>query len=409
MSYRGIQARAIDAGLQVDANGVKKQIEIAMVESGAYPTSLATLNQGRGVTASNGATYQYSVNNGVSPATFCLTITSSKSSNSYYVGNNSTIQTGLCAGHTAYVAGPSYTFANLIWTPLASSGTRSWTSVAASDDGTKVVATESGGYIYRSTDSGATWTALTGSGIRTWGDVTSSADGTKLAAVVEEVDAGYIYTSTDSGATWTERTGGGAHYWHTIASSADGMKLAAGWEIGYINTSTDGGVTWTQRNAGGTTKRWQSIASSDDGTKLIGLASSDYIYTSTDSGATWTQRSSPGGGNWYGSAITGDGLTMLATGISKSVWRSSDGGSTWTDLSSIGATSFIATGMSDDGSKLYVGSASYNQTYVSKDGGINWIMYTNGGSYSNRSLTTTPAGATVYLAPYGTLHKGQFD
>ena len=35
-------------------------------------------------------------------------------------------------------------------------------------------------------------------------------------------NGGYIYTSTDSGATWTEQTASGKRVWSYIASSSDG-------------------------------------------------------------------------------------------------------------------------------------------------------------------------------------------
>ncbi len=55
------------------------------------------------------------------------------------------------------------------------------------------------------------------SGARTWYSISSSSDGTKLAA---NVYGGYIYTSSDSGATWTERTSSGARNWrHVIIGS----------------------------------------------------------------------------------------------------------------------------------------------------------------------------------------------
>ena len=57
-----------------------------------------------------------------------------------------------------------------------------------------------------------------------WQSIASSSDGTKLAAVVS---GGFIYTSSDSGATWTERTAAGSRNWSSIASSSDGTKLAA--------------------------------------------------------------------------------------------------------------------------------------------------------------------------------------
>ena len=57
-----------------------------------------------------------------------------------------------------------------------------------------------------------------------WYSITSSSDGTRLAAVVYN---GYIYTSTDSGATWTEQTAAGSRRWTSITSSADGTRLSA--------------------------------------------------------------------------------------------------------------------------------------------------------------------------------------
>ena len=100
----------------------------------------------------------------------------------------------------------------------------------------------SGRYIYTSSDRGASWTQATTAGSRHWTSIASSSDGTKLAAVEYN---GYIYTSTDSGASWTEQTTAGSRDWYSIASSSDGTKLAAVVGFGYIYTSTDSGATWT--------------------------------------------------------------------------------------------------------------------------------------------------------------------
>jgi len=47
---------------------------------------------------------------------------------------------------------------------------------------------------------------------------------------------GYIYTSTDSGATWIAR--GSQKGWYCIASSSDGTKLFAAVSNGQLYTST---------------------------------------------------------------------------------------------------------------------------------------------------------------------------
>ena len=96
-------------------------------------------------------------------------------------------------------------------------GTRSWTGVASSADGTRLVGVISGGQIYTSTDSGATWSARETA--RSWNAVASSADGSKLVATVAN---GKIYTSTDSGATWTERESNRA--WKAVAPVGTGQR-----------------------------------------------------------------------------------------------------------------------------------------------------------------------------------------
>ena len=118
------------------------------------------------------------------------------------------------------------------WTPT-DSGQRGWQPITSSSDGTKLAAAVAGGFIYTSTDSGATWTAQSGSGSRSWPSITSSSDGTKLAAG----DAGgFIYTSTDSGATWTQQSGPGSRSWYSITSSSNGTKLTASAWNGFIYT-----------------------------------------------------------------------------------------------------------------------------------------------------------------------------
>ena len=203
---------------------------------------------------------------------------------------------------TIYTSGDS----GATWSIPPSSPMDNWTSVASSADGTRLIAVgmEQGpalmsdgswkyGYVYTSSDSGATWAQTGTQG--SWTGVASSADGTKLVAVSSDGD---IYASTDSGATWTDRTNsprGPFLLWSSLASSADGTKLVAAgssegvtdWPLGYICTSWDSGATWTQR---GTLQSWQSLASSADGAKLIAVAGDrvdpGYIYTSGDSGAT---------------------------------------------------------------------------------------------------------------------------
>ena len=51
----------------------------------------------------------------------------------------------------------------------------------------------------------------------------ASADGTKIAACVNN---GYIYTSSDSGATWTEQTALGSKRWGSLVINKDDCIFA---------------------------------------------------------------------------------------------------------------------------------------------------------------------------------------
>jgi hypothetical protein len=119
-------------------------------------------------------------------------------------------------------------------TGVPSSGT--WSSVASSADGTKLVAVANGGGIYTSINSGGSWLPQTGGlpASAAWSSVSSSADGSKLAA---GINGGGIYTSSNFGVTWAQQTNAPVESWNAIAASADGTKLAAA-----INNTTSGGI-----------------------------------------------------------------------------------------------------------------------------------------------------------------------
>src|SRR5579859_6869614 len=58
-----------------------------------------------------------------------------------------------------------------------------------------------------------------------WVSLAASADGTKLVAVSGSSVNGSVYTSTNSGFTWTLQTNAPIVYWGSVASSADGNYL----------------------------------------------------------------------------------------------------------------------------------------------------------------------------------------
>ena len=147
-----------------------------------------------------------------------------------------------------------------IWTPTAAPS-QNWLSVVSSADGTKLAAAGWYGWLYVSTNSGASWTmtaTATNSSepYRPWSGLATSADGSHLAAVA---NSSPIFISTNYGLTWSAH--GPVVTWAAVASSANGNKLAAAdYNMGRIYTSSDFGNTWTPTSS--PAKRWRTIASS---------------------------------------------------------------------------------------------------------------------------------------------------
>ena len=283
--------------------------------------------------------------------------------------------------------------------------THNWAGITSSSDGTKLAAVEYGGYLYTSTDSGATWqerspvTTLTA---RNWRSITSSADGTKLAAVVA---SGYIYTSTDSGATWTQR--GSSNIWQAITSSTDGTKLAAARYGEYIYTSTDSGATWTTNSNSSGIQNWRSITSSADGTKLAAVATGGYISTSTDAGATWTTNSnSSSQQNWYAITSSADGTKLAAAAFNGMIFTSTNAGITWaTNSNSSGSRGWHSITSSADGIKLAAVVAQGGYIYTSSDSGSNWTQSVFSDHWY--SITSSTDGMKLAVGVYGgNIHTG---
>jgi len=280
---------------------------------------------------------------------------------------------------------------NQPWNAVASS--RNWYSITSSSDGTKMAAVEYNGYIYTSTDSGATWTQRTTAGSRYWHRITSSSDGTKLIAMA---GGGYIYTSTDSGATWTERTSAGSRYWYVVTSSSDGTKItAAPSGGGYIYTSNDSGASWIERTSAGA-RDWQGITSSSDGTKIALSVYNGYIYTSIDSGATWTERTSAGSRYWRSIASSADGTKMAAVAQSGYIYTSTDSGATWTERTSAGSRIWSRITSSSDGSKL-AAVVGGGYIYTSTDSGATWTEQTSAGSRNWNYITSSSDGSKLAM------------
>jgi hypothetical protein len=250
--------------------------------------------------------------------------------------------------------------------------------VASSADGTKLAAATTSssqyppyttGAIYRSSNAGVYWTQ-TSAPSDNWTSVAASADGTNLVASAAPLWNGTnylggeaaIYRSSNAGATWI-RTSAPSNVWHSVALSGDGTNLVAGGEPA-VYRSSDAGATWIPTSL--PSGYWNSVASSADGTKLVAVsgdfwdpAASNYvggaIYHSSDAGATWVRTTAPTG-DWSKIASSADGTILCALGDEPEI--STNSGASWAPAG-VPAGYWNAVAASSDGSFLVV--AGYGQ------------------------------------------------
>ena len=127
IAYNGIKQRATVASLSSDLENAAKRLKLDQVDLAAYPATVAAANSGSSLKASPSTSYQYSVNNGVSPQTFCLTAT--KGTTSYYINQDGIPQSGGCAGHI--VGGTPIT--NMALNPSLETSALDWTASNAAN------------------------------------------------------------------------------------------------------------------------------------------------------------------------------------------------------------------------------------------------------------------------------------
>jgi photosystem II stability/assembly factor-like uncharacterized protein len=288
------------------------------------------------------------------------------------------------------------------WTQRTSGTARFYRSIASSSDGSYLAASHEGGFIYTSTDYGVSWTQRATS--RSWVGITSSGDGSKLAAVIED---GPLFTSTDYGVTWTEQTGAANRYWQGITSSSDGATLAAVVLDGGIHTSSNYGVSWTQTAA--PRASWSAIASSNNGSKLVAVQGGlgpGYIYTSSNYGVSWTVRANDTTREWRRVVSSSDGTKLAAIVFSNTlngyIYTSEDSGVTWTGNLTDISRRWQAIASSSDGTKLAAGGnftnsyiytrsvvASYTVTGLAQAQSAIITQTTSRSGYTNGSNTVT--------------------
>jgi hypothetical protein len=253
------------------------------------------------------------------------------------------------------------------WSPTTAPA-HSWSSVAMSADGTRIVAVANVGPIYTSANYGSTWVSNSAPSTA-WSGAAASADGTRLVAV-----AGGIYTN--SGTTWALAFNPPRnHLIGSVAASADGAKLVAADYLLFsqlgIYTSANSGATW-QSVTTSPSVAWRAVASSMDGSRLAAARGNNIggsIYTSANGGALWVSNNAP---NlfWTSLVSSANGSNLLAIGASL-LYRSDDAGATWAAVPDA-PEPINGIACSTNGNIWFAVSSANGEIYSSFNAGASW-------------------------------------
>lgn len=288
-------------------------------------------------------------------------------------------------------------------TDLVAAGTRAWYGIAASADGTHLVAVAQNQNIFTSVDSGNTWVSHSSSGSRGWYSVVSSSDGTHIAAVDNINPGGGIYISSDSGTSWTKSAAPTNGWWDIASSNSGSVLLASGAGTGHdIYLSRDAGTTWTDESSvGGTpssSRTFFPVAVSADGSHLAVGGYPGDIWTSSNGGASWVDQTTLGSSSWSALTISGNSNQIVAAGYPQGIYVSNDSGVSWTHTSAP-SIAWSALASSNDGSHI-VACVDGGDIYSSSNSGSTWQDQSSSGSIHCRAVTSNNSGTQIAYAVY---------
>jgi hypothetical protein len=281
------------------------------------------------------------------------------------------------------------------WRQYSSAMNDSWSSIASSEDGSRIAAAAAYYGIYTSANSGLTWENSFSTDYGGWAGIACSADGRRIAAC-NTINS--VITSSNFGDNWANHSLSGYGYYHSaLASSADGTRLAIAIDYGKIWLSKDSGATWTSVDDE-RSRVWRSIAASGDFSRIFAAEQNGNLWTSSDSGAHWNPMSAAGLGNWYAIASCAGGTRLAAAEYEGFICTSTDSGASWTPCVSAGARDWVAITSSDDGERL-AAAEGYGYVWVSNDSGLSWTRQDQVGLRVWRSVELSGDGQLLIAGP----------
>ena len=266
-----------------------------------------------------------------------------------------------------------------------------WIGIYGSRDGKYLLTGVTfNGNLRVSSDYGKNWSNV--GIVSSWDYADCSEDGRVMIAANRIVNQeGYIYVSTDYGATWVQRSSINSDI-RGVAVNSDGSLLvvmAGGFNL---YKSTDGGLNWsTLVGSGSGAPRFLYMSRNGQIMYTFNSATAPnvQILKSVDGGANWTNTGQTT--TQYKGHISYDGLAFYAANNTSGVRYTLDGTNWATMLSGVCNATDVA--VSEDGKVVFVGSYTGSNNIISLDGGASqWQTFSAGGSGDSTSVYVSADG-----------------
>lgn len=264
------------------------------------------------------------------------------------------------------------------WTLQQNLGQRAVYTLADLGGGVAMAGTSYLGWVFRSTDTGATWHAQqrlrTGSINNELRAMINLGNGVVMVGTsnVTANVTGYIWRSSDNGVTWAAKGRPASNTTQIFSfTRADNGRIIAGGTRsggsgGTVYYSDDTGNTWTEVTSPFSGTRITALEKIPSGRLIAGDNSAQpRIYTSDDDGATWTFRQALSGGGSQCSDILSLGSARLLASTNNSggkIYESTDSGVTWGAAIAVGSVNDVNQ-LARAGGNVYA-ACSNNELYT---------------------------------------------
>jgi photosystem II stability/assembly factor-like uncharacterized protein len=267
---------------------------------------------------------------------------------------------------------------------------------------------QTGGVVFKSTDSGGTWVAAN-TGLTNLNVLALAINPANPATLYAGTDFGGVFKSTDSGGTWAAVNTGLTNLGvlALAINPSTPTTLYAGTGSGGVFKSTDSAGTWGAANTGLTNLNVLALAinPATPATLYAGLGGGVGVFKSINSGGTWAAASTGLAiENVFALTVNPSiPTTLYAVTDQGGVFKSTDSGGTWVAnyLQNVGSFRALAINPAIP-TTLYAGTAG-NGIFKSTDSGGTWVAANTGlTNVFVYALAINPANpATLYAGTEG--------